>query len=106
LTDLTEALPLIRTELIVKTRHDGGQLISGLVDCAATLDTVSKDFIRRFALQIRKSPTKTPVRPTNGQRVTSSNVCDITFELARQEFQRTIYVLRELRAADLVMGLP
>jgi hypothetical protein len=38
LTDLTEARPLVRTELTVKT--DGGQLISGLVDCAATLDFV------------------------------------------------------------------
>jgi hypothetical protein len=50
LTDLTEARPLIRTELIVKTL-DGGHLISGLVDCAATLDFVSEDFVRRFALQ-------------------------------------------------------
>jgi hypothetical protein len=40
LTILTEARPLIRTELIVKT-HDGGQQTSGLVDCAATLDFVS-----------------------------------------------------------------
>jgi hypothetical protein len=38
--------------------------------------------------------------------VTSSTVCDITFELARHEFQRTFYVLRDLRAADLVLGLP
>jgi hypothetical protein len=42
LTNLTEARPLIQTELIVKTL-DGGQLISGLVDCAATLDFVSED---------------------------------------------------------------
>jgi hypothetical protein len=40
ITDLTEARPLIRTELAVKTRN-GGQLISGLVDCVATLDFVS-----------------------------------------------------------------
>jgi small nuclear ribonucleoprotein (snRNP)-like protein len=40
LTDLTEARPLIRTKLIVKTR-DGGQLISVLVNCVATLDFVS-----------------------------------------------------------------
>jgi hypothetical protein len=40
LTDLTEARPLIRTELTVKT-HNGGHQISGLVDCAATLDFVS-----------------------------------------------------------------
>jgi hypothetical protein len=38
LTDLTEARPLVRPELIVQT--EGGQLISGLVDCAATLDFV------------------------------------------------------------------
>jgi hypothetical protein len=37
LNDLTEARTLIRTELNVKT-HDGGQLISRMVDCAATLD--------------------------------------------------------------------
>jgi hypothetical protein len=60
-TDLTEARPLIRTELTVKT-PDGGHQISGLVDCAATLDFVFGDFVRRFALQTRKSVTKTPVR--------------------------------------------
>jgi hypothetical protein len=105
LIDLTEARPLIQTELIVKS-HDGGHQISGLVDCAATLDFVSEDFARRFALQTRKSVTKTHVRLTSGQRVTSSTVCDVTFELARHEFHRTFYVLRDLRAADLIMGLP
>jgi hypothetical protein len=105
LTDLTEARPLIRTELTVKT-SDGGHLISGLVDCAATLDFVSEDFVRRFALHTRKSSTKTSVRLANGQRVTSSTVCDYTFQLARHEFHRTFYVLRDLRAADLILGLP
>jgi hypothetical protein len=88
LTDLTEARPLIRTELTVKTL-DGGHQITCLVDCAATLDFVSEDFVRRFALQTRKSLTKTHVRLANGQRVTSSTVCDVTFELAGHEFQRT-----------------
>jgi hypothetical protein len=105
LTDLTEARPSIRNELVVKTL-DGGQLISVIIDCAATLDFVSKDFVRRFALQTRKSQTKTLVRLANGQRVTSSIACDITFELVRHEFQRTFYVLRDLRATDLVLGLP
>jgi hypothetical protein len=97
----------MRTELTVKT-HDGGELISGLVDYATTLDFVPEDFVRSFALHARKSLTKTPVRLANGQSVTSSTVCDITFELARHEFQRNyeIYVLRDLRAADLVLGLP
>jgi hypothetical protein len=80
LSDLTEARPLIRTELTVQT-PDGGHQISGLVDCAATLDFVSdEDFVRRFALQTRKSLIKTHVRLANGQRVTSSTVCDVTFE--------------------------
>jgi hypothetical protein len=60
-----------------------GQLISGLVVCDATLDFVSEDFERHVALQTRKSLTKTPVRLANGQRVTYSNVSDVTFELAR-----------------------
>jgi hypothetical protein len=76
------------------------------VDSAATLDFVFEDFVRRFALQTRKFVTKTHVRLANGQRVTSSTVCDITFELARHEFHWTFYVLRDLRAADLIMGLP
>jgi hypothetical protein len=106
LTDLTEARPLIHTELTVKT-HDGNtHRIDGLVDCAATLDLVSEDFVRRFALQTRSSLTKTLVRLANGQRVTSSTVCDVTFELARHEFQRTFYVLRDLRAATIILGLP
>jgi hypothetical protein len=54
-------------------------------------------------LVTRKSPTKTLVRLANGQRVTSSNVCKVTFELARHEIQRTFHVLRDLRVADLVM---
>jgi hypothetical protein len=49
------------------------------MDCGATLDFVSGDFVRRFALQTRHPLTKTPVRLANGQRVTSSTVCDVTF---------------------------
>jgi hypothetical protein len=105
LTDLTEARPLIRIELTVKTL-DGGRQSPCMVDCAATLDFVSEDFVRRFALKTRKSLTKTPIRLANGQRVTSSTVCDVTFELARHEFQRTFYVLRDLRDADMALGLP
>jgi hypothetical protein len=85
---------------------DGGQLVTCLVDGASTLDFVSEDFVRRSDLQTRKSPTKTLVKDANGQRVTSSTVYDVTFELARHVFQRTFYELRDLRAADLVLGLP
>jgi hypothetical protein len=38
--------------------------------------------------------------------VTSSTVCDVTFEMVRHEFQRNFYVLRDSRAAELIMGLP
>jgi hypothetical protein len=69
LQDLTEARPLFRSGLIVKTL-DGGKLVTGLVDCVASLDFVSEDFVRRFALQTRKSPTKTYVRLAIGQHVT------------------------------------
>jgi hypothetical protein len=56
LTDLTKARPLIiRTELNNVKTPDGGQLTSGFVDCAATLDVLSRDFVRRFALPTRKS---------------------------------------------------
>jgi hypothetical protein len=89
----------------VKTPY-GGHQISGLVDCAATLDFVSEAFVRRFTLQTWKFAIKTPVRLANGQRVTSTTVCDITFELARHEFHRTFYVLRDLRTANLILGLP
>jgi hypothetical protein len=51
------------------------------------------------------SKVKTPVRLANGQRVTSSRVYDVTFELARHyEFQRTFNVLRDLHALDLALG--
>jgi hypothetical protein len=106
LTDPAKVWPVIRTKLNVKTPY-GEHLTFGLVEYAATLDFVSKDFVRRFALTTRKSPTKTPVRLANGQRVTSSTICDIAlFELARHEFQRTLYVLRYLRGANMVLGLP
>jgi hypothetical protein len=67
---------------------------------------VFEDFARRFSLSTRKSQTKTLARLANGQRVTSSTVIDITFELARHEFQRSFYVSRDLRVANLVLGLP
>jgi hypothetical protein len=38
--------------------------------------------------------------------VTSSTICDVTFELARHEFQRTFYGIRDLCATDLIKGLP
>jgi hypothetical protein len=38
--------------------------------------------------------------------VTSSTVCDVTFELGRHEFHLTFYVLRDLRDADLILGFP
>jgi hypothetical protein len=85
LSDLTKARPLIRAELTMKT-HDGGRLISRLIDCAATLNFVSEDFVRPFALKTRKLHTKTLVRLANGQCLTSSTICDITFELARHDF--------------------
>jgi hypothetical protein len=52
LTDLTEARPLIRSELTVKTPIRG-QLIFGLVDCAATLDFELEDFLRLVSLKAR-----------------------------------------------------
>jgi hypothetical protein len=50
--------------------------------------------------------TKTHVRLANGQRVTSSTVCDVAFEIARHEFQGIVTSYVDLRAADLIMGLP
>jgi hypothetical protein len=105
LTYLTEARPLIHTELEVKTL-DGEQLISGLVgDCAVALDFVSKAFVTRFSLPTQKSKAKTLGRLANGQRVTSSTVCVMTFEPARHEFKGTFYVLRDLRGAYFMLGL-
>jgi hypothetical protein len=60
LTDLTEARPLIRTEQVVKTL-DGEHLVFGLVDCAATLDFVSKDFLIGFSFRkpsVQRLPDK------------------------------------------------
>jgi hypothetical protein len=105
LTNLTEARPLIQTELNVKTSSEG-QLISILVDCAAIFDfAVSYYFVRRFSLPTRKLKVKTSIRLANGQRVRSSTLYDITFELARHEFQRTFYVLHVLHAHDTVLDL-
>jgi hypothetical protein len=53
-TDLTEARPLIQTEVNVKIRH-GIQKNSGLVDCATTLDFVSEEFASLFQLVSMKS---------------------------------------------------
>jgi hypothetical protein len=104
LSDPTEARPLIQAEMNVKN-NDGRQLISGLVYCAATLDCVSKDCVRRFSLPTRKSNVETPIRLANGQRVPSSKVCDTTFDIACHEFQRAFNALRDLRVVNLVVGL-
>jgi hypothetical protein len=58
LTYFTEACPLIRTEPNVHT-HNGGQLISGLGDCIATLDFELENFVKRFSLP----PIKSKVKP-------------------------------------------
>jgi hypothetical protein len=47
-----------------------------------------------------------PIRQAISQRVTSSKVCEISFELARHEFKRTFYILRYLIDVDLLLGLP
>jgi hypothetical protein len=104
LMNLTEAHPLIRTELAMKNPN-GGQQIRGLVDCVATLHFVSDEFVQHFSFPTRKLKVKTHVRFTDGQRVTFSTVvCEISFELARHEFRWTSFVLHDLR--DLVLGLP
>jgi hypothetical protein len=64
LTDLTKARQSTRTELNVKTT-DGGQQISGLVDCVATLAFVLEDFALRIFLPTRTSKIKTHVRLAN-----------------------------------------
>jgi hypothetical protein len=89
----------------VKTPNSG-LLILGLVDCAATLYFVLEDSVKCFALQTRNSFTKTPIRLAKGQCVTSLTVCGVTITPARHEFQRTFYVLRDLRATNIVLGLP
>jgi hypothetical protein len=105
-------VPLDNTEESISTLKqsmetpNGGQLIFGLVGCPATLDIVSEDFVNSFALKTRKSQAKIPIRLANGQLVAYSIVCDIHFELVRHEFQRTFYVLRDLRVADLVLCFP
>jgi hypothetical protein len=67
---------------------------------------VLEDFVRRFYLPTRKSKVKTPFRLVNGHCVTSLTACDITLKLACREFQRNFYVLCNLRATCLVLGLP
>jgi hypothetical protein len=71
MNDLTEAHPLIRAELNVKTL-DGEHVFSGLVDYVGTLDFVSKDFLKRLSLPTLKTKSKTLARLANGQRVTHS----------------------------------
>jgi hypothetical protein len=60
LKDLTEAPPVIRTELNVKT-YGGRQLFFGSIHGVATLDFVREDFARRFLLPTRKPKVKNPL---------------------------------------------
>jgi hypothetical protein len=101
----TEIRPLLQV-ILTDLTSDGQRHQTSLVDCTATLDFVSEDFVKRVGLLMRKSATKTHVRLANGQRVTSTIVCDISFAVAQHDFVRTFHVLRDLRAADIVLGLP
>jgi hypothetical protein len=75
-----------------------------LVDCAATLDFVSEYFVTRIRLSIRKAPIEyVYVRLANGQRVSTSTLCEVKIALAQCDFVHTI---RDLGAADIVLGLP
>jgi hypothetical protein len=58
-----------------------------------------------MGLKMRESRAKTHVRLANDQRVASTKVCDSPFTIAHHNFGRTFYVLRDLRAADFVLGL-
>jgi hypothetical protein len=51
------------------------------------------------------SSTKTHVRLANGQRFASTKACDISLNVTQHDFVRTFYVLRDLRAADIRLGL-
>jgi hypothetical protein len=80
------------------------QLIAELVDGASTLDFMLEDFIPRFSHPTRKSTVNSPARLANDQRLTSSTICEISFERARHDFHRTLYILCELRAVDPVLA--
>jgi hypothetical protein len=77
-----------------------------LVHCAATLNFVSENFVTRTGLQTSKFATKTVVRLANGQRLTSTKVCDISLHVAQHDSVRTFYVLSDFCAADIVLALP
>jgi hypothetical protein len=62
--------------------------------------------LRAEGLQMRKSSTKTHVRLANGQRVASTKVCDLLFIVAQHESISKFHVLRDLRDAGIVLGLP
>jgi hypothetical protein len=61
LTYYTEILPLLQIVWSVST-SDGQRQQTTLVDCAAMLDFVSEDFVRRMSFQMRKLSNKTPIR--------------------------------------------
>jgi hypothetical protein len=51
---------------------------------------------------MRVSRLLRPLFVANGQRVKSTKVCGISFNVAQHDFVRTVHVLRDLRAADIV----
>jgi hypothetical protein len=65
------------------------------------LNRLLEDFVTFMVLHTRKSPTKTHVRL---QRVNSTRVSHI-FHFAKHDFVPTFHVLRDLRAANIVLGL-
>jgi hypothetical protein len=106
LTEYTENRHFLQLILLVSTSARQRQQTM-LVDFVATLDIVSKDFVTRMELELRKQSTKTHVRLANGHRVASPKACGcITFTLAQHDFVRVFHVLRDLRASNIVSGLP
>lgn len=102
LTNWDDPKPLLKVNVIVQNNIE----IEALVDNAASLDFMSEDFARRHNLQIDKAKIKMPVKLANGQRVNCGQTATVSIEVAGHRYEnRVFHILRELKVADVVLGL-
>ena len=102
LTNWDDPKPLLKANIILNDDIK----IDALIDNAASLDFMSEDFARRHNLQIDKVNSKIPVKLANGQRVVCTQSVIVNMDIADHRYEnRMFFVLRDLKVADVVLGL-
>ncbi len=78
---------------------------SALVDCGASQDFVSRDFVRQHGLQLTGNPADCEVRLPNGEMVSCGERCKVSLRLQGYRVQRECLVA-DLPGHQVILGMP